>query len=79
VIRPGGQLLFAVPVGRPRTCFNAHRIFDPRTVPGMFPELELVEFSGVDDTISFRRHRSTEELAGCNYACGMYLFRRPEG
>jgi SAM-dependent methyltransferase len=77
VIRPGGQLLFAVPVGRARTCFNAHRIFDPREVPEMFPELELVEFAGVDDSITFRRHRPPAELAGSNYACGMYRFRRP--
>ncbi len=79
VIAPGGQLLFAVPVGRPRTCFNGHRIFDPRDVPTMFAELELVEFAGVDDSITFRRHRSPDELAGCSYACGMYHFRRPPG
>lgn len=78
VIAPGGQLLFSVPVGRPRTCFNAHRIFDPCEVPHMFPELLLVEFAGVDDSIVFRRHRLPEELAGSEYACGMYLFRRPE-
>ena len=77
VVAPGGQLLFAVPVGRERTCFNAHRIFDPRTVPAMFGELGFVEFAGVDDSITFRRHRAPEELAGSNYACGMYLFRRP--
>ena len=77
VLAPGGSLFFAMPVGRPRTCFNAHRIHDPREVPAMFPGLELVEFSGVDDAGVFRRHRKPEELAGSEYACGMYWLRRP--
>jgi SAM-dependent methyltransferase len=76
VLAPGGQLLFAVPVGRPRTCFNAHRIFDPYAVLEMFPELELVEFAGVDDVNSFRRERSLDELVGANYACGMFRLAR---
>ena len=77
VLAPGGSLFFAMPVGRPRTCFNAHRIHDPREVPGLFPGLELVEFSGVDDRGVMKRHRKLEELAGSDYACGMYWLRRP--
>ncbi|MFL5825661.1 MAG: FkbM family methyltransferase [Thermoleophilaceae bacterium] len=77
VVAPGGQLLVSTPVGRRRTCFNAHRISDPYDIPALLPELELVEFSGVDDSISFRRHRSLDELVGSNYACGMYRFVRP--
>lgn len=76
VVAPGGQLLFALPVGRARVCFNAHRIHDPRLIPEAFSELELLEFAGVDDGGRFARHRSPEELAGEAYACGMYLFRR---
>lgn len=78
VVAPGGQLLFSVPVGRPRTCFNAHRIHDPIAVPQFFDELQLVEFSGVDDRGRFRRFMQPTDLAGAEYACGMYLFRRPE-
>lgn len=77
VLAPGGNLFFAMPVGRPRTCFNAHRIHDPREVAALFPGLALVEFSGVDDAGEFRRHRKPEELAGMEYACGMYWLRRP--
>lgn len=77
VLAPGGNLFFAMPVGRPRTCFNAHRVHDPREVPAMFPGLELVEFAGVDDAGRFARHRKPEELAGSEYACGMYWLRRP--
>lgn len=80
VVAPGGQLLFSGPVGRKRVCFNAHRVHDPvAVVRDYFPELELVEFSGVDDRGVFRRHRQVEELAGSEYACGMFLLRRPLG
>jgi SAM-dependent methyltransferase len=71
VLAPGGQLLFSLPVGRPRTEFNAHRVHDPREVAAWFG-LTLVEFAGVDDAGVFRRHRSLDELAGATYACGMY-------
>lgn len=77
VLADDGELLFSVPVGRPRVCFNAHRIFAPAAVPEMFPELEVVEFAGVDDLGQFRRHRGLDELEGSRYACGMYRLRRP--
>ncbi len=79
VLAPGGQLLFGLPVGRARTCFNAHRIHPPQDVVAMFPELELVEFSGVDDEGRFRRHREPAELEGADYACGLFRLVRPGG
>jgi SAM-dependent methyltransferase len=72
VLAPGGQLLFSLPVGRPRVDFNAHRVHDPVEVASWFEGLELAEFAGVDDANVFRRHRAPSELAGSNYACGMY-------
>jgi SAM-dependent methyltransferase len=77
ILAPGGQLLFSLPVGRPRVCFNAHRIHDPRDIAAAFSELELVEFAGVDDEGRFRRNRQLDELADDAYACGMYRFMRP--
>ena len=76
VLAPGGELLFSLPVGTPRVCYNAHRIHAPRDIPAMVPGLELVEFTGVDDAGTFRRHRDLSELDGSRYACGMYRFRR---
>ncbi|MEZ5102642.1 MAG: DUF268 domain-containing protein [Thermoleophilia bacterium] len=76
VVAPGGQLLFSLPVGRPRVEFNAHRIHDPVDVVAMFPELELVEHAGVDDAGRFARNRSLEELRGADYACGMFRLVR---
>jgi len=79
VLAAGGRLLFSLPVGRPRVCFNAHRVHDPRDVPERFHELELLEFAAVDDAGSFRRHVQPADLVGQSYACGMYLFERPGG
>ena len=79
VTGPGGQLLFSLPVGRPRVCFNAHRVHDPRDIAARFDELELVEFAGVDDRGAFRRHRTLDELVGQRYACGMYRLVRAAG
>jgi SAM-dependent methyltransferase len=77
VLAPGGHLLFSGPVGRKRTCFNAHRVHDVyEVVNDWFPELELVEFAGVDDGGTFRRNRDLAELAGAFYACGMYHLTR---
>jgi SAM-dependent methyltransferase len=77
VTAAGGQLLFSLPVGRPRLCFNAHRVHDPREIPRLFDELELAEFAGVDDNGVFRRKREVGELADEHYGCGMYRFVRP--
>jgi SAM-dependent methyltransferase len=77
VVAPGGHLLFSTPVGRPRVCFNAHRVHDPGELRALFPELDLVEFAGVDDEGTFRRHRELDELAGQSYSCGMYHLVRP--
>jgi SAM-dependent methyltransferase len=77
VVAPGGQLLFSLPVGRPRVEFNAHRVHDPLDVASWFSRCELREFAGVDDAGVFRRHRSLGELAGATYACGMYQLIAP--
>jgi SAM-dependent methyltransferase len=76
VLASGGHLLFSLPVGRPRVCFNAHRIHDPHDIVEMFDELELVEFAGVDDDGVFKRGRDPRELARDRYACGMFHFVR---
>lgn len=76
VIAPGGQLLLSCPVGAPRTVWNSHRVHDPVELAGSLPELELVEFAGVDDAGRFQPHRRPAELVGQTYACGMYRFVR---
>jgi len=76
VLAPGGNLFFAVPVGKPRLCFNAHRIHTAETILEYFSELELVEFSGVHDDGRFVEHVDLSEFRDSLYACGMFWFRR---
>jgi SAM-dependent methyltransferase len=76
VVAPGGRLYFSLPVGRPRTAFNAHRVHDPRSIPTLFPELRLDAFAGVDDARRFHERLETADLAGSDWACGFYRFTR---
>lgn len=77
VLAPRGTLLFAVPVGRPRVSFNAHRVLCARVVRNWFDGLELVEFSGVDDLGEMRENLDLDALDGSAYGCGLFRFRRP--
>ena len=76
VLAPGGSLLFVVPVGRTRICFNAHRIYDPQQILKYFDDLELVEFSAVDDQGVFTREVEPRDIAEATYACGLFHFTR---
>jgi SAM-dependent methyltransferase len=76
VVAPGGTLLFSLPVGEPRTNFNAHRVHDPLAVPELFPGLRLEGFAAVDDDQRFRADARPEDVAGASWSCGMYRFVR---
>lgn len=80
VLAPGGILLAAVPVGRPRVVFNAHRVYAPQQVAAMFDGLVVESFALVPDfaedgglvpdaAFSFAQ---TQE-----YGCGCFVFRKP--
>ena len=77
VLAPGGNLYFALPVGRPRVCFNAHRIHAPATILEYFTGLELVEVSGVHDNGRFVERVAPDEFSYSDYACGLFWFKRP--
>jgi len=75
VLAPGGNLYFALPVGKPRVCFNAHRIHSSKTIIKYFNGLDLVEFSGVNDDGSYVEHADLNEFDESSYSCGMFCFR----
>ncbi len=77
VLAPGGRLLFSMPVGQKKTEFNAQRIWPPARPIELLPELELIEFSAVDDAGVFIPGTSPGVVANSKYACGLYEFRRP--
>jgi SAM-dependent methyltransferase len=76
ILAPGGFLYFSLPVGRPRTAFNAHRIHDPVDVLAFFPDLTLDGFAGVDDAGSYHPELEPSALKGSDRALGLYRFAR---
>jgi len=77
VLAPGGWLYFAIPVGRQRVCFNAHRIHPPATIAAYFSDLHLVEFSGVHDDGRYVQGVTSDGFVDSQYACGLFRFQRP--
>lgn len=76
VIKPGGNLIIVVPVGKPRIQFNAHRIYDATSFSKYFDNLELIEFAIVTDSQQFFRHKSPGDYKEQKYACGCFHFRK---
>lgn len=77
VLAPGGVLLISTPVGRERLYFDAHRVFDPKTILNAFSQLSLREFSLIDDRGSGIIHNVVASQARkCNYACGLFVFEK---
>jgi len=76
ILSPGGFLVFALPVGRHRTCFNAHRVHDPTVIRDYFGDLRLLSFSYVDDYGCFFENAELDQAEGSEYACGLYEFQK---
>jgi len=76
VLAKGGNLYFSLPVGKPRLCFNAHRIHAPKQIIKYFNGLKLVEFSGIDDEGNFNENIKPEDLENQYYACGLFWFKK---
>jgi len=72
----GGNLFFSLPVGKPRVCFNAHRIHSPKQIIEYFKNLKLVELSGTDDSKRFIENIDISTLENAKYACGMFWFSK---
>jgi SAM-dependent methyltransferase len=49
VLAPGGSLLIVVPIGKPRICFNAHRIYAHNQILEAFAGFQLREFALIPD------------------------------
>ncbi len=78
VLAVPGNLYLSLPVGKPRLCFNAHRIHDPETILDYCAPLRLVEFSGIDDEGRFLHNTSPRTLKTADYGCGLFHFTRAE-
>lgn len=76
VLARDGNLYFSLPVGRPRTEFNAHRVHTVSQVIQMFQALRLVQFCIVTDDGVFHRDALTTGWDNQNYACGIFWFKK---
>jgi SAM-dependent methyltransferase len=79
VLARGGHLYFAVPIGRERVEFNAHRILHPATVIETFERagLRLESFAAIDDEGAFHPDASPSAFAASRYACGCFELVKP--
>jgi hypothetical protein len=71
----GGTLYLSTPVGRRRVCFNAHRVSDPHEVPDAVG-LPLDRLDAVLDDGTYVEDVDPGDLAGADYALGLYAFTR---
>jgi hypothetical protein len=76
VLMPGGNMYFSVPLGRPRLCFNAHRIHSPAQIFEYFKGLKLVELSGINDRGEFIKDIKSSVLEKSDFACGLFHFTK---
>jgi hypothetical protein len=74
VLAINGNLYFSMPVGKAKTCFNAHRIHSPYQVLDFFKNLTLKEVSGITDSGQFVRNIEIPVLEKSEYACGLFHF-----
>lgn len=78
VLAPGGNLLVATPVGRPRVAFNAHRIYDHEAFARYFAPLALVEFALIEEQGEGGPIVAPppERVRAESYGCGCFWFRK---
>lgn len=80
VVRPGGQLLFVVPMGRDSIIqFNAHRIYSYEHVMSFFEGFRLREFAFIPDDPAqggLVRQASPELTRQSYYGCGCFCLEK---
>lgn len=76
ILAPGGNLYFSLPVGKPRVCFNAHRVHSPYQIFDYFKSLKLIELSGITDQDEFIENINLDILHNSSYACGLFWFTK---
>ena len=77
VLKKGGTLYLSVPIGNVnKVCFNAHRIFSPKTIVESLDELTLEEFVYIKDykiikNVDYIKYSENED-----YLCGIFTFKK---
>lgn len=76
IVKPGGDLLFATPVGRSRIEFNAHRVYSYEQITDYFSPLQLIQFSLIPDEGGIINDADPGLVAIQNYGCGCFWFKK---
>lgn len=80
LLKSDGVLYLSVPIGEERIEFDAHRVFDPKTIINLFTEFELIDFSWVgDDRLLHKEEVNSvdyESLKKLNYGLGLFTFKK---
>lgn len=77
VVSIGGNLLFVVPIGKPRIQYNAHRIYGYDQIINYFEGFTLKEFSLIPDSQQqggLIRNATKEQSDMQQYGCGCFWF-----
>jgi len=70
------DLLFVVPIGKPKVLFNLHRIYSYEQIIEYFKELKLIEFSLIPDKGNLIRNAPPALADEQEYGCGCFWFRK---
>jgi len=79
VLAQNGDLLFVVPIGKPKILFNAHRIYSYEQIKKYFSDLKLKEFSLIPDNakdVGIIKNASAKEANKQTYGCGCFWFKK---
>lgn len=79
VLKKGGNLLFVVPVGKPKVQFNGHRIYSYDMVMEYFEGYELKDYMLIPDKALKRgiiKNASKEITNEQKYGCGCFWFQK---
>lgn len=77
VLAIGGNLLFVVPIGKPKIVFNAHRIYSYEQIIEYFRGFQLIEFALIPDKSNeLIVNVSSDIIDKQNYGCGCFWFKK---
>ncbi len=83
MLKPGGTLYLSMPFGVERIEYNAHRVFDLRTIVDLIePRLQIVDFSMVDDSGDLHTHAdlysAVDRSRTYRFALAIFELRKPD-
>lgn len=79
VLKKGGNLLFVVPVGKPRIQYNAHRNYSYEMIMDYFKDLTLKDYTLVPDNaleVGMIKNATQEVTDQQIHGCGCFWFQK---